>query len=512
MNFRRCKGTQTLWQDTDGSFSNFDFVDRHYGSDPILRRVFSLARKLGYQSVLVEEISSADCSLMAEEDEALAVRCPDFRGSVVTRFVFLPQLKSVKPQPEIALGYAVFKKDQFGPEYVGHLYEAVLRPPRRQQENNFIHCSQRYDILTSEGTFKTEGVLYAQQNDRTCVCAHVALRSALSCMLPEADVTYARMNQLCGVDHRTRRVGEQHGGLGVDDIENILAGLEVPFGKIVNEPGDEAPLPVDFEYQRDLYGYLESGCPVLLGFELDQVAGEDPLADSKSRRHLIPVIGHTLNEDAWVPPAQRMYFAHDSGYYPSENWLSSYVIHDDNVGPYYCLPRHYLKRDNFRLVLGLKRRATPTSAVDAEALAFSFATTISRDMGMSGESWFDRFVAFSNCGLLALRTVLVRKDEYLGHLFLVRDREGNLVETEVQASVRELLPDWCWVVEISAPELFASSRRKFGEVLLSLEDVPAFLMARLPGHFVLRQSTGELAVGKTQLRGHTDLFLFPRPC
>ena len=250
---------------------------------------------------------------------------------------------------------------------------------------------------------------------------------------------------------------------------------------------------------------MESGCPALLGFELETSV----LSAGYPGRHIIPVIGHTLNEDAWVPDAQRIYFGHDKGYFPSENWLSSYVIHDDNCGPYYCLPRNYLKKENLRLLLGLCRCKSQVTAVEAEAIAFSIASSIASGIPSTGQHWYDRFAVFGRCGLLVLRTLLVRKAEYLGHLHLVSDWEGNHLEPEIQLQINQLLPDWLWLTELSAPELFSGSRRKFGDIILST-DSSDLLMARLPGLLILKSGKGYPIV-RTKLQGHSSLFLFPAP-
>ena len=34
--------------------------------------------------------------------------------------------------------------------------------------------------------------------------------------------------------------------------------------------------------------------------------------------------------------------------FPASTGSVPFVIHDDNVGPYFCIPRHYLKQENFR--------------------------------------------------------------------------------------------------------------------------------------------------------------------
>jgi hypothetical protein len=47
MNLREAPGKQLEWIGTGISkgFSNFDFIDLRYSSNPVLRRIFSLARK-----------------------------------------------------------------------------------------------------------------------------------------------------------------------------------------------------------------------------------------------------------------------------------------------------------------------------------------------------------------------------------------------------------------------------------------------------------------------------------
>lgn len=124
-----------------------------------------------------------------------------------------------------------------------------------------------------------EGALYAQQNDRTFVCAHVALRTVLSLILPQGDISYAEMNRLVGVDHIKRTVGERR-GLSSNDLETIFSAMNVKARK-------SAPGMPSNDYAPDLYGYIESACPALVVFETSQSA------------HVVPVLGHTFNEDTW---------------------------------------------------------------------------------------------------------------------------------------------------------------------------------------------------------------------
>jgi hypothetical protein len=513
MNFRQAKGNQIQWLDTgiDGKapFSNFLFVDKNYDSDPVLRRILSQARKHKYQSLLEEEISESDCALLIEENQALAARRPDFQKSEVRRISFFRSPKDKPPAPTDYLGYVIFKRDLFTnlPKPITYIYESVMEPCRREDQNNFIHCARSYETNTSLGTFSVSGVLYAQQNNLTFVCAHVGLRTVLASVLPEGDITYARLNTLAGIDHKTRCVGSGSGGMEPPEIEKVLSGLNLNFDKLVHEPSQQLTLPT--EYQRELYGYIESGFPALLAFELDDPGSS---AGGGGQRHAIPVFGHTFNEDAWLPQAHRNYFGGSLSYYPSENWLSNFVIHDDNFGPYYCMPRHFVRKDNFRLMYGLKGIPTTFTAVDAEAIGFAFCDAIRRRHPRLNRDWYDRFSIFTQRNWLVLRTFLVSKADYIQHLKKAESRDHVLLEPPLQQALEQLLPGHFWMVEASAPELFSTSRRKFGEILLA-PDKPAkplnsslLLAARLPGFVFLNPGGGNINMRTTALTGHTPLF------
>jgi hypothetical protein len=504
--FRSASGSASQWFPTNGTFSNFEFVDTRFRSHSILRRILSLGRKLDYKGLLVEEILEADCALLAAENQALATRLPSFQSSRVSRLSLFANADQAAPGE--FLGYVIHKEDMIGGNRVGHVYEAVIKPPRRHRENNFIHCQRAYRVSTSLGHFQVNGVLFAQQNDATFVCAHVALRSMLATLLPAADVSYQRINQLAGVDHTNpaTRVGEGGNGLNPSQVEAVLRGCGFTPELVVHEPGNQE-LPPHVEFQRLLYGYLESNQPLLLGFELAPHPHSGEIG-----RHIIPVFGHTFNEDLWVPEAERNYFAHNRGYFPSESWLSSYVAHDDNFGPYVCLPRHYLHRDAFRLLIGLHPAGVTLPPDEAEVVAFDFASQVANAVPFSGIAWLDRFASFCRSDLLVLRTFALNRSDYIAHLRHLRDREGFDLETAIVDRFAAHLPDPIWVVELSAPELFPASRRKFGEILVTASaanpgGLPQIVGARVPGAFYLVQA-GNFLPERTRLAGHTELYSY----
>jgi hypothetical protein len=509
--FREAEGALLQHIDTriEAGFSNFVFVDRFFYSSPVVRRIFSIARKLGFQSLQMEEVRESDSGLFALENAALAKRFPNFTHSKVLRVSFFrtPPEKS----PVSCLGYLIFKVDFFAdratPDF--HVYEAVMHPSRSARGNNFIHCAKDFEIRTSLGTFTVTGALYAQQNDKTFVCAHAALRTVVSAA-SHRDIDYPTMNQWIGVDHQSRQLGSgastHESGLDRSEMERILRQAGLELATVVHEPGR---LEFPGEFQRELYGVIESGMPALLGFELD--AAPDLASPG---RHIIAVLGHTLNEDTWVADAARAYFDGGLQYYSSENWLSTYVVHDDNFGPYLCLPRHFLRKKNFRLQIGVLRFAVELTAIEAEAIGLNFCNVLAQAFAREQPGWLGRFAAFAESNLLVLRTLLLTRDEYLGHLRDSLAWNSDHHHSVAVARIAETIPEQFWMVEASAPELFSASRRKFGELLvrsdLSPEDAnetDLWLSARLPGSLLVRAGQGFHAI-ESGIGTHTPLFEF----
>jgi hypothetical protein len=183
-------------------------------------------------------------------------------------------------------------------------------------------------------------------------------------------------------------------------------------------------------------------------------------------------------------------------------------MHDDNFGPYFCLPRHFLKKDNFRLLYGLKVCPTKFNAVDAEAIGLAFCEAISKKYPRLSHDWYNRFSVYARDGC----ALSVCRDAYLRHIREAEPREHIHLERDIQRPLGQLLPPYFWMVEVSAPELFSTTRRKFGEILLAT-DKPAkplnttlLLAARLPGLVFLNPGHGSLTIRKTQLQGHTSIY------
>ena len=184
-------------------FSFFDFIDSRFpGSDP-LRRILSQARLHNAKTLVLEKIEKADD--LEEENRDIKNRYPAFNNSTSFRISFFKKAFSTKrgltttPNSDF-IGYAIVKIDEIPSQgRLIRVYESVFHTSRHP--NNCIRGAQRWNCQVIGHQFDVDGYLYAQQNDTTNVCAHVALRTAAARYHKNGDMSYHEMNELIGIDH-----------------------------------------------------------------------------------------------------------------------------------------------------------------------------------------------------------------------------------------------------------------------------------------------------------------------
>lgn len=102
------------------------------------------------------------------------------------------------------------------------------------------------------------------------------------------------------------------------------------------------------------------------------------------------------------------------GYLSSEGWLSTYLIHDDNFGPYLCIPRGYLTMDNFRLLYGLDTSIESLCFDKTEVVALDLLSGFAQKYpAIPDNFWYNSFSVFARNDMLVLRAFMVDKADYL---------------------------------------------------------------------------------------------------
>ncbi len=498
-------------------FSYFRFRENRFQELPSLARIFSQARCLGAKTLVLEEIDPIAAEDLATESEDLEKRFGQGVQTRVIRLSFFTAKSEVVRQglesldERDFLGYAIYREDHVSKLRIKRVHESVLRFSRIT--HNYVRREPSWSAQVAGRKFRITGFLYAQQNGFTNVCAHAALRTMASAYHPRGDLTYRKINDLLGIDHVQNWVGEALDGSGNGvglSMGNMLKVFDHVGARCIQADYSTPPNPkgtpptLQIPYQHYLYGSIESGYPAAMVFDTSDDAS----------KHVVPVFGHTFNRDLWVSNAERSYFqiGKETRFLPSDSWLSSFIMHDDNWGSNFCCPKHYLKptdshsggrktkeskadnREWLAHVIATLPSEIKMNPIHAEAIGLDFLSTLLPHMPPEDNEWAERLEQCVRDGLVVYRPILVSGFEYADHLAAVRGwRIRKRISPSLLQPLREALgDDPYWLVEMSLPELFASNLRKIGEVLLNPRlkpkpnrDFSSFVLARVPGHFAL---------------------------
>ena len=496
--------------DTQRPFSNFAFIEKLKINSFPIHRLFSQARISNYKTLTIEEIPNVGFSSDDDKQlEELGIKMPQDNllrlGFFSTTF---NKLEAIKDQKESDfIGYAILKKIPINDQYYKWIvFESVIEP--NEHEHNFFHKLVDYNINICGNILKIKGILYCQQNELNNVCAHVGLRTVVSMLNPSGDISYTRMNDMLKDSGKPHIIRE---GLGIEQICAILDCMNIKYSiNSANKNDNVTKRKVEIPYQKYIYGSIESGYPALLGFSLK---------GRPDANHIIPILGHTLNQDTWVPNAETSYFVvgKDTRYVPSESWVSSYICHDDNFGSYYCIPRQYISTSEDALVIATKPEQAFYDGIEAEALAIDHLYSLLPKIYEKNKDniWTRRLssaITESN-GWVVLRTIYMTAKEYIEHISLLNGWDNKTIPRELISALGEVLKGNFWVVEISLPELFPANKRKLGEIILNastkdktLKDT--FVFARILDklYFIDRKISGiELLSYDAGIDTHTQL-------
>ncbi len=516
-------------------FSNFKFTMEQFGEGffPV-KRIMSEVRVNDGRTMVWEEIDINSAKELAEENDDITTRYGAEVDSMVVRLSFFnAQVESKEKIENLTdsdfIGYAIVKKDTFGGKEKIRIFESLISYKR--PNDDYIHGARIHKCRCYGKIYEIKGYIYCQQNNVSNVCAHVALKTVMS-RFKDADLSYAEMNEIIGIDHTNRKAGgEDGGGMSIKEMETILeaAGIKTVSADYRYLPNKNRP-----PFQKYIYASIESGYPAIIVFETSSENGGGGY-------HAIPVFGHSFNENTWVPSAETSYFrVGKTKYIPSESWVSMYIGHDDNFGSNYSIPRHYLHtRGKSRELSQCKKPRAPVagrvahviatfpksvklSPVHAEIIGMNYLFELFNNHPVSNNIWKRRLEIYAKHSLIVIRPFLINKNQYISHLTRLKswggDNAFNKLE-EYGSVIEKSLPDqYFWMIELSIPELFSANKRKIGEVLLRAEinmsdtmDFKSFSLARLPGYFIgFNKGTGPnnstFEFIPNELDGHVQLY------
>lgn len=196
--------------------------------------------------------------------------------------------------------------------------------------NNFYCLRTEYKVNINGAQYRVKGFPYLAQTTDVTVCAHSALW-IICRYLSERYSIYPEIYPFDIVRMTDNYNGRTfpYRGMTYTDYSNILTkfGTFPVILRMKDKVKDENIIHDKFE---DLYSYIESGFPVL----------------ASVHGHVNSVIGHTIDYNKKVKPK------FDKNFISSSQFISSFIVNDDNFFPYQELKYDKIKgakNDNSKL-------------------------------------------------------------------------------------------------------------------------------------------------------------------
>ncbi len=501
--------------------SYFDLTERIAGGDPGGRpfhRICEIMRKSRAETILIHREVQTEPRFteyynhLADE---LRHKEPDLETKV-TQVTFLSnhlsdpppvgtlddeQLHKIREQLDkdsilatcVIVSFKRWNSDGTESFRVGYVYEAIVRAPELGTGDGGVEFPSHYShvkstilaVVLNKKNIKISGSYFVQQDGIDCVCAHACLKMSLiqvdagkgETRMPP---TTRRINEIA-IAERKRTHKEPFrpkDGLYIDEVLKVL------------EAEDATPLILDRSIRRSINAYeftyllIESGIPAMVVFTHgdEMTSGESP-----DISHIMPVVGHTLNADKWLPMASMHYSSMktDAGvdehrYRTTAEWVCHLVIHDDYLGPYYCMteddlnyPRHNpdeQAKTRIQYVIGLIPKdsivqVAPYYIQDTAAKIFeSCCGDLIAKLKSPWRNYFQQHPWTPDT--LVLRTQLVSKSAYIKHLCENSDHLGRKAHKSVRRQLLSRLPACFWIIEFTLPEIYAVNQNTFGEIYI----------------------------------------------
>ncbi len=492
-------------------------------------------RKMDVKSAVIEDISgtndaikdeySALCTYFGDEVEKQAYKLTFVSEKVSS----LEEVQNISDHNFLSSAIIInFKDPSIG--WRSYLYIAFVTTPKINDHpeigtlpllNNYLHIYKRFKCSVSVSDkdnreYNLTGTFFCQQNGITSVCAHASLCMIINNMnLDVGIISPEGINKIIGVDHRTIKFHfpKENPMLGLNNVEiqTVLNGygLAFTFSNFFLNPNTE--------YNDFIYKYIESKCPVLLVFSTDSMS-----------RHVVPILGHTLNTDMWRPEAEAAYspISRLDNYKPASAWVDHFIMHDDNFGMYYCLPVDALKRvtlpkydPNFRAhyALAIIPSGVTTPAWEAEMASILIVEDIldwRNSIGVDLDIWTSRLMSIPKNRIV--RTFLSTKEAYGKHLE-EEDFTGNRFSDDDKTKLTENLPDRFWLSEITLPALYTANKTKIIDVIyqcntpeLTSQDgiFQRWVQIRFPNVLITQKTDGMVDVFPLEIDSHYPLLRF----
>lgn len=479
--------------------SLFSVIDKYcyqqFGGRRQIHRLFTLARKHEAQTLIVSEVYAKNFPKLNDEITALNNYFGDKIDFQAFQFVVIDkqvnnfqQLRNINPNENILSDTVIinYKYKDYG--WLSYLFYAIHTFPHMYNKNgektciiNNYYCLHNvfFSSIRIDDTlfrFTICGTIFHQQNVLTSVCAHAAICSILNTLNTEDYIFPEDINNFLGVDHINYKYtylegihGDSFSRVSIND--NITSIIFNSYGyKVIKD--DYSNCVSSDKYSHYLYSNVESRLPSLLIFSTKQ---DDEL-------HVVPLIGHTLNTDLWMPEAELAYSDRlgNIHYRNTSAWVDHFIIHDDNFGMYSCLPvdslwkeKKFSQDPSFRAVCSLSilpnNENIQSTSIQAQWVALSVLEAFLEELYKSYDTnyWIQLlYLSLRDYkkSPIVTRNLFINYQEFALSLE-DKDYENNYFSNHDKNNLLSDLPENFWLIEITLPDLYTANRSKIADVI-----------------------------------------------
>jgi len=360
--------------------------------------------------------------------------------------------------------------------------QVIIRPDTYA----YLVCQITEAIEIPTGTFEkpssekvsVTGFSHVEKNRRGLMCSQAAVANVVHYWNARRPGSFSKttavdISKAAGVSEEELRKGDFE-GLSYEDVNNFFVQqgfhcFTVAYRReqqeqppVVPTTSESVSLSIkDEDPGVTIYGFLESGFPVIV-----------VVKTKKGKPHALTVVGHTFDKNIWLAYAEPYYFDEPltggGGYHSNIAWIRFFIVQDDNLGPYFFVPRVNLDSIIEAIIVPLPYAKVVVSPKHAERAAykglaeFANTTTAARVIGANSQ-WLEILKSHfdpNDAEGWVLRPYLRLKDQVI-ELF-ANHEFGPAVAQSLSQNPGTVF----WVVELSWPNLYCYDESKVGEIVI----------------------------------------------
>ncbi|HJV72733.1 MAG TPA: C39 family peptidase [Noviherbaspirillum sp.] len=305
----------------------------------------------------------------------------------------------------------------------------------------FVRCVDQFPVNIGGAEFTVVGTPFMQQDNAVGACAQASIWMALRTLRKrEGDRAYdpAQITDAATKYFVSGRVRPNRQGLTQQQIVEAIraAGYSphtIPLGTWHGKRGQMSEFEI-MDSMRTLHAYIESDIPVIL------------ILFPKSGGHAVVAIGHTWSKEeaARNPVCIKLQGETVLEFRHAASWVPSFVIHNDNAGPYRQLQKTYV--DDYALEHAAF--AIPLLPVDV-FMSGEEAMTVATEVLASVFQGFKEAGAKTEAELQAIAKSLVLRLRLVEKRKLRRWAASEKMVPELSQALRMMeMPKRVWALEI----------------------------------------------------------------